>query len=75
MSISCECVDRHTLMAESLPDRLQCPDLQIPRLFIARWLGKDDKWFQLGIQGLNLINEGRMEHLISMLSHKFLKCR
>jgi hypothetical protein len=74
MAINWECADRHTMMAASLPERMQCPDLGIPRLSVARWLSEDDEQFRLGIQGLNLTNEGGMEYWIPILSHKFLEC-
>jgi hypothetical protein len=61
IAISCECADRHTMMAAPLLERLQCPDLRVSRLSVARWLSEDDERFQLGIQGLNLINEGGIE--------------
>jgi hypothetical protein len=64
----------HTMMAASLPEHLQCPDLRVPRLSVVRRLSEDDERFQLGIQRLNLINERGMEHLIRMLFHKFLEC-
>jgi hypothetical protein len=74
IAMSCECADRQTMMAASLPERMQFPDLRVPRLSVGHWLSEDDERFQLGIQELNLINEGGMEHLIPMLSHKFLEC-
>jgi hypothetical protein len=74
IAVRCEGADRHMMMAALLPERLQCPNLRVPRLSVARWLSEADERFQLGIQRLNLINEGGMEHLIPMLLHKFLEC-
>jgi hypothetical protein len=55
IAISCECADRHMMMAALLPEDLQCPDLRVPHLSVARWLSEDEERFQLGTQGLNLI--------------------
>jgi hypothetical protein len=72
ITISRECANRHEMMAASLPDRLQCPDLGIPGLSVARGLSEDGERFQLGSLGLSFIHEGGMEDLIPIPSHKFL---
>jgi hypothetical protein len=51
IAISSQGADRDTVMAASLPELLQCPDLRFPRLSVARSLSKDGERFQLGIQG------------------------
>jgi hypothetical protein len=60
IAIDSECAECHMMMAPSLPEHWQCPDLPVPRLSVARWLSEDDERFQLRIREPNLINKDGM---------------
>jgi hypothetical protein len=49
IAVSCECADRHSMMAVSPSEHLQSPDVRAPRLSVARRLSEDDERFQLEI--------------------------
>jgi hypothetical protein len=72
--ISCERANYQTTMAASLSEHFQCLNLRKSHFSVTHWLCEDDKWFEVGVDRLNLINKGGMEDPIPFVCHKLLEC-